>query len=83
MDEETQFVVIARGPTGIFWLSEPSPYGLRTLVTRDEAATFLTLDEAQSAIDKMSKGFQLARVSFAIELLGSVRLKHCTDAHAR
>ena len=75
MDEETLFVVSARGPTGIFWLSEPSPYGLRTLVTRDEAAIFATIEGAQSAIDKMSKGYQLARVSFAIELSDARRLR--------
>jgi hypothetical protein len=83
MDEETQFVVSAKGPTGIFWLSEPSSYGMRTLVTRDEAATFPTVEEAQSAIDNMSKGYQLARISFAIELSAALRLKHCRDAPVR
>jgi hypothetical protein len=69
---QTQFVVRANGPCGISWLSELSALGLRTLVTRDRAQLFPTIEEAESAIDKMPTGYKLARVSFAIEL----SLKH-------
>jgi hypothetical protein len=83
MGEETVFIVSAKGPMGSFWLGEPSPYGLRTLVDRSEAATFPSMEEAQFAISKMSKGYELARVSFAIELSGAFRLDRCGDAQAR
>jgi hypothetical protein len=63
-----RFVVCATGPNGIFWLSKPSEIALRTLVIRDQADQFPTIEEAQRAIDDMPKGYKLARISFAIEL---------------
>jgi hypothetical protein len=69
---QTQFVVRANGPWGISWLSELSALGLRTLVTCDLAQLFPTIEAAESAINKMPSGYELARVSFAIEL----SLKH-------
>jgi hypothetical protein len=68
---ESQFIVSAKGPYGVFWLGEPSALGLRTLVTRDLAQLFPTVEEAQSAIDKMASGYKLAGVSFAVEDSGS------------
>ena len=67
MNEQMQHVVRATGPNGIFWLSELSRFGLRTLVTRNRAATFRNADEAQIAITRMPTGYKLAGVSFAIE----------------
>jgi len=64
------FVVSAVGPTGVFWLSEPAHHGLRTLVIRNQADHFPTLEAARSAINKMATGYKLARVSFEIELSG-------------
>jgi hypothetical protein len=55
----------------MFWLSKPSPLGLRALVTRDLAQLFPTLEEAQSAINKMPSGYKLAGVSFAVEYCDS------------
>jgi len=68
MSESIGFVVSATGPNGIFWLSKLSHVGLRTLVMRDQADQFPTIEEAQRAIDGMPKGYKLARMSFAIEL---------------
>jgi hypothetical protein len=68
MSDFIQFVVSAKGPNGIFWLSKPANIGLRTLVTRDQADQFSTIEEAQRAIDAMPKGYKLARIRFAIEL---------------
>jgi len=68
MSDFIRFVVSATGQNGIFWLSKPSNVGLRTLVTRDQADQFPTIEEAQRAIDDMPKGYKLARISFAIEL---------------
>jgi hypothetical protein len=65
--DETLFIVSAKGPYGVFWLSEPSALELRTLVTRDLAQLFPTVEEAQSAINKMPSGYKLAGVSFAVE----------------
>jgi hypothetical protein len=74
MNAQKHFVVRATGPTGIFWLSELSRFGLRTLVTRNRAATFRNADEAQIAISRMPGGYRLAGVSFAIE--------SCESTHA-
>ena len=68
MTDFMRFVVSATGPNGIFWLSKPENIGLRTLVTRDQADQFSTIEEAQRAIDAMPKGYKLARIRFAIEL---------------
>jgi hypothetical protein len=68
MTDLMRFVVCATGPNGFFWLSKSSDLGLRTLVTRDQAEQFPTIEEAQRAIDGMPKGYKLARISFAIEL---------------
>jgi hypothetical protein len=47
---------------------------LRTLVARDQADTFSTVDDAQLAIDAMPKGYKLARIHFAIELSAESRV---------
>jgi hypothetical protein len=73
MSDFVQFVVSATGPNGVFWLSKPSEIGLRTLVERDRAYVFSTIEDAQRAIEKMPKGYKLARISFAIELGGELR----------
>lgn len=62
-----QFVVCATGPCGVFWLSKPSNFGLRTIVARDQAELFPTVEAAKRAIKRMPKGYRLARVAFAIE----------------
>jgi hypothetical protein len=72
MSESLRFVVSATGPTGVFWLGKPSEVGLRTLVARDQADVFPTLEDAQSVIKTMPAGFKLASISFAIELAGEV-----------
>jgi hypothetical protein len=64
------FVVTAIGPNGVFWLSEPSEIGLRTLVSRDQAEVFPTHDAAERAIQEMPTGYKFARVSFATTLAG-------------
>ena len=66
--QRIEFVVAATGPTGSFWLSKPSNIGLRTLVTRDQAELFATVEDAQRAIKKMPQGYKLARIFFAVEL---------------
>jgi hypothetical protein len=62
------FVVTATGPTGVFWLSKPSELGLRTLVARNLAEIFPTLEEAEVAIKQMPEGYKFAGVSFGIAL---------------
>jgi hypothetical protein len=73
MGEFIQFVVSANGPYGVFWLSKLSEIGLRTLVTRDQADVFPTIEDAQRAITTMPQGYKLAKISFAIELAGELR----------
>jgi len=68
-----QFLVTATGANGVFWLSKPSEIGLRTLVARDQAELFPSIEAAEHAIKRMPKGYKLARVSFAIELAAEVR----------
>ncbi len=68
-----QFVVSATGPSGVFWLGNPSSLGLRTLVAREEAEVFSSVEAAETAIKKMPKGYKVARVHFAIELSGDLR----------
>jgi hypothetical protein len=68
-----QFVVSATGPSGVFWLSKQSSLGLRTLVSREEADLFSSVEAAERAITKMPKGYKLAHVRFAIELSGDLR----------
>jgi len=67
------FVVTATGPSGFFWLSKPSEIGLRTLVERDQADVFPTIEAAERAIKEMPKGYKLARVSFGIALAVDLR----------
>jgi hypothetical protein len=68
-----QFVVAAIGPTGAYWLSKLNDIGLRTLVTRDQAFAFASVEDAQHAIKAMPQGYKLARISFAIELSDKLR----------
>ena len=68
------FVVSAIGPNGVFWLSKPGEFGLRTLVGRDRADIFPTIEYAECAIQAMPTGYKLARISFAIELAGELRV---------
>ena len=70
--QRIEFVVAASGPTGSFWLSKPSNIGLRTLVTRDQAEVFATIEDAQRAVKEMPQGYKLARISFAVELNGEL-----------
>ncbi|HXY32588.1 MAG TPA: hypothetical protein VEI07_00080 [Planctomycetaceae bacterium] len=72
MSESTRFVVSATGQYGVFWLGKPSEIGLRTLVPRDQADVFPTLEEAKRAIKTMPEGYQLAKISFAVELAGGL-----------
>ena len=67
-NDQTRFIVRAKGLCGISWLSKLSALGLRTLVTRDLAQLFPTIEAAESAINKMPTGYKLARIPFAIEL---------------
>ena len=71
--QRVQFVVTATGPTGAFWLSKLNDIGLRTLVTRDQAFAFASVEDAQRAIKAMPEGYKLARISFAIELSDELR----------
>ena len=66
--QRVRFVVAATGPTGAFWLSKLNGIGLRTLVARDQAFAFASVEDAQRAIKAMPEGYKLARISFAIEL---------------
>ena len=67
------FVVTATGPTGVFWLSKPSELALRTLVARNQAEIFPTLEEAELAIKRMPEGYKFAGVSFGIALACELR----------
>jgi hypothetical protein len=69
-----QFIVTATGPNGVYWLSKPSEFGLRTLVARQQADRFPTLEAAEHAIKEMPTGYKLARISFAIDLCGDLRV---------
>jgi hypothetical protein len=72
-NDQTQFIVCAKGPCGFSWLSKLSALGLRTLVTRELAQTFPTLEAAESAINKMPTGYKLARISFEVTVTKVVR----------
>ena len=47
MSDFIRFVVSATGPNGVFWLSQPSAIGLRTLVARDQADLLTTIEAAE------------------------------------
>jgi hypothetical protein len=76
------FLVTATGPYGVLWLSKPSDIGLRTLVKRDQADLFPTVEEAERAISQMPKGYKLARVSFAIELSAELGTRPVRPSHS-
>ena len=83
MSDFIRFVVSATGPNGVFWLSQPSAIGLRTLVARDQADLLTTIEAAERAIKEMPKGYRLARISFAIELAGNLRAARAEQSAQR
>jgi hypothetical protein len=69
MREPEQFVVRATGATGTYWLSEPNDKGLRSLVPRERAAVFQTINSAGVAIDQMPHAFESASIIFTVETI--------------
>ena len=63
-----EFVVKTIGRTGMtFWLSPPSADGFRTIVDREIADVFPTVEDAHAAIGKMPQLFRDAETLFSVE----------------
>jgi hypothetical protein len=69
MDEPLHFVVSATGPSATFWLGDPKETGLRSLVPRERAAVFPTMEDATAAVARMHQAFTSVGYLFSIEAL--------------
>jgi hypothetical protein len=69
MSTSLQFVITGTGPTGTYWLSKPNERGFRSLATRERAAVFLTLTDADAAIAQMRQVLTGVGIVFSVEAL--------------
>jgi hypothetical protein len=67
MSEQPHFVVTVTSPNGTDWLSEPNETGVRSLVPRESAAVFRSIEDARDAIARMHQELASVGALFSIE----------------
>jgi hypothetical protein len=69
LGEPEQFVVMATGATGTYWLSGPNDKGVHLLVPPERAALFQSPTDAGAAIHRTPPAFRGAGIVFTVETI--------------